>query len=75
MWHNTLVVDLLFYKLLICRLIVTYFVKLRLHQIAPLLFKIFRGGGGGGGGGRTSPDPPSTSVNQHHNRADFSPGM
>ena len=71
MWHNTLVVDLLFYKLLICRTRVTYFVKLRLHQIAPLLFKIFRGGGGG----RMPPDPPSTSVNQHHNMANYSPGM
>ena len=29
----------------------------------------------GGGGGGDAPGPPSTSVNQHPNRANYLPGM
>ena len=52
--------------LLIFRLIIKYFGTLRMHQIAPYL-SFFSGG--------ACPQPPSTSVNQYHNRANYSPDL
>ena len=56
------VVDLLYLKLMIFRLMMTYFGRLRMHQIAPFSSKI-------------SGDPTSTSVNQHHYRVTYASGM
>ena len=38
-----------------------------MHQIAPFLSPFFSG--------EHAPDPPSTSANQHHNRANYTPGF
>ena len=61
------VVDLLILKLLIFRLVITYFGTPRLHQITPFLSKKFRG---------SMPlDPPSNSVTTHCCRAAYAPAM
>ena len=54
------------FGLLIFRLIIIYFGTLRMHQIAPVLSLFFGG---------ACPDPSSTSVNQHHNQANYATGM
>ena len=54
-------------KLLIFRLIITYFGTLRMHRAPFLSKKKIRGS--------MSPDPPSKSLNQHHNRANNAPGI
>ena len=59
MTNNFAVVDLLSLKLLIFRLIKTYFGTLRTHQIAPFLSTFLK---------EHAPRTPSMGVNPHHCR-------
>ena len=56
-------------KIVDIRLIKTYFGTPRMHQIAPFLSRKSSGEHAPG------PDSPSTSVNQHHNMANYAPGI
>ena len=71
--HGNLVFLLIFLKLLIFRLVITYFGTPQIASDHTIFVKKFAGGEGGLWG--MPPDPPSNSVTTQCNGATYTPAM